>query len=146
MALIGDFIDVPAPASPDDAGADVFERFQADPNVLAIAVVDALWSNGTERAVPILEGMSAAARAYGVPIVGGRCLLMPDGRYRLKLDPPLRLESTGDKDADIARETQAITRADIEGIESIRTLGQIDGLPQHRTQQIGAGSAVPRGH
>lgn len=45
----------------------------------------------------------------GVPIVGGRCLLMPDGRYRLKLDPPLRLRSTGDKDADIARETQAIT-------------------------------------
>jgi two-component system, sensor histidine kinase len=41
MALIGDFIDVPVPASPDDAGADVFERFQADPNVLAIAVVDA---------------------------------------------------------------------------------------------------------
>lgn len=36
-----------------------------------IAVVDALWSNGTERAVPILEGMSAAASAYGVPIVGG---------------------------------------------------------------------------
>jgi AIR synthase-related protein len=36
-----------------------------------IAVVDALWSAGTDRAVPILEGMSAAARTYGVPIVGG---------------------------------------------------------------------------
>jgi AIR synthase-related protein len=38
---------------------------------LPIAVVDALWSNGTGRAVPIPEGMSAAARTYGVPIVGG---------------------------------------------------------------------------
>lgn len=36
-----------------------------------IAVVDALWTHGAERAAPIVEGMNAAARAYGVPIVGG---------------------------------------------------------------------------
>ncbi len=35
------------------------------------AVVDALWSNGDEQAKPIWAGMVAAARAYGVPIVGG---------------------------------------------------------------------------
>ncbi|MBV8030616.1 MAG: sll0787 family AIR synthase-like protein [Betaproteobacteria bacterium] len=36
-----------------------------------IAVVDAVWTDGLERAAPIVEGMNAAARAYGVPIVGG---------------------------------------------------------------------------
>lgn len=36
-----------------------------------IAVVDALWTAGVERAAPIVEGMNAAAHAYGVPIVGG---------------------------------------------------------------------------
>ena len=41
MALIGDFIDRPEPAAPDAAGAEVFERFQREPNTLAVAVVDA---------------------------------------------------------------------------------------------------------
>lgn len=36
-----------------------------------IAVVDALWSPGTPPAQTLLEGLAAAARAYGVPIVGG---------------------------------------------------------------------------
>jgi len=36
-----------------------------------IAVVDALWSDGTARARDILAGMHAAAEVYGVPIVGG---------------------------------------------------------------------------
>ena len=35
------------------------------------AVVDAIWTRGRERAAPILQGMTAASRAYGVPIVGG---------------------------------------------------------------------------
>lgn len=35
------------------------------------AVVDALWSRDTARGREVLEGMAAAARAYGVPIVGG---------------------------------------------------------------------------
>lgn len=36
-----------------------------------IAVVDAVWANGDAVAGSILDGLSAAARAYGVPIVGG---------------------------------------------------------------------------
>ncbi|ACC73676.1 sll0787 family AIR synthase-like protein [Paraburkholderia phymatum] len=36
-----------------------------------LAVVDALWSDGLERAEQILAGMAAASSAYGVPVVGG---------------------------------------------------------------------------
>ncbi|WP_174363110.1 sll0787 family AIR synthase-like protein [uncultured Caballeronia sp.] len=36
-----------------------------------IAVVDALWSDGLQRAEEVLAGMAAASAAYGVPIVGG---------------------------------------------------------------------------
>jgi AIR synthase-related protein len=36
-----------------------------------IAVVDALWSREGDAAQPILEGLSEAARVYGVPVVGG---------------------------------------------------------------------------
>ncbi|KPF80503.1 response regulator receiver protein [Brevundimonas sp. AAP58] len=41
MARIGDFIDAVDPVSPDTLGAVVFDRFEAEPNTLAIAVVDA---------------------------------------------------------------------------------------------------------
>lgn len=36
-----------------------------------LAVVDVLWTPGLERSAEIWEGMSAASRSYGVPIVGG---------------------------------------------------------------------------
>ncbi|HEX5657914.1 MAG TPA: sll0787 family AIR synthase-like protein [Polyangiales bacterium] len=36
-----------------------------------LAVVDALWSAGDERAAEVLAGMREASRKYGVPIVGG---------------------------------------------------------------------------
>lgn len=36
-----------------------------------VAVVDALWSRDGDAAVPVLEGLAAAARTYGVPVVGG---------------------------------------------------------------------------
>jgi hypothetical protein len=36
-----------------------------------LAVVDALWSRGMDPAEEVLHGMSAAAQAYGTPIVGG---------------------------------------------------------------------------
>jgi AIR synthase-related protein len=36
-----------------------------------IAVVDAIWSAGLAQAGPILDGLAAAAAAYGIPIVGG---------------------------------------------------------------------------
>jgi hypothetical protein len=37
----------------------------------AIAIVDILWTPGLARSKTIWEGMTAASRAYGVPIVGG---------------------------------------------------------------------------
>lgn len=37
----------------------------------ALAVVDAVWAEGESAAAPVLEGMRAAAEAYGVPIIGG---------------------------------------------------------------------------
>jgi AIR synthase-related protein len=36
-----------------------------------LAVVDALWSAGAQQGAPVLEGLMAASRRYGVPIVGG---------------------------------------------------------------------------
>jgi AIR synthase-related protein len=36
-----------------------------------VAVADALWARGTEGAAPLLAGMAEAARAFGVPVVGG---------------------------------------------------------------------------
>lgn len=40
MPLIGDFVDLIAPVAPSASGAEVFERFQSEPNTLALAVVD----------------------------------------------------------------------------------------------------------
>src|SRR6202161_1987971 len=37
----------------------------------ALAVVDVVWAEGEEGAKAVLDGLRAAARAYGVPIVGG---------------------------------------------------------------------------
>lgn len=36
-----------------------------------LAVVDALWSAGDAQAAALMDGLQAAARAFGVPIVGG---------------------------------------------------------------------------
>ena len=41
MALIKDFVVTSAPVAPDVSGSVVFDRFQTEPNTLAIAVVDA---------------------------------------------------------------------------------------------------------
>lgn len=35
------------------------------------AIVNAIWSNGADNAAPILEGLKAAAKTFGVPIIGG---------------------------------------------------------------------------
>ena len=40
MARIGDFVDAVEPVTPETPGLTVFERFQGEPNTLAIAVVD----------------------------------------------------------------------------------------------------------
>ena len=44
----------------------------------AIAVVDAIWSEGEENAAVILDGMRAAAERFGVPIVGGHTNVRTD--------------------------------------------------------------------
>jgi AIR synthase-related protein len=36
-----------------------------------LAVVDAIWSAGSQASAPVLEGLCEASRRYGVPIVGG---------------------------------------------------------------------------
>src|ERR1700759_729954 len=36
-----------------------------------LAIVDVLWTPGLDQSGPIWDGMSAASKAYGVPIVGG---------------------------------------------------------------------------
>jgi AIR synthase-related protein len=43
-----------------------------------IAVVDALWSCGTQSAAQLLAGMATASARYGVPIVGGHSNLRSD--------------------------------------------------------------------
>lgn len=43
-----------------------------------IAVVDAVWANGADGAAPVLDGMRAAASAFGVPIVGGHTNIRTD--------------------------------------------------------------------
>jgi AIR synthase-related protein len=43
-----------------------------------IAVVDAVWASGEAGAAPILDGMRAAARTFGVPIVGGHTNIRTD--------------------------------------------------------------------
>jgi len=40
MPRIGDFVDLIAPVAPSTPGGEVFERFQTEPNTLALAVVD----------------------------------------------------------------------------------------------------------
>lgn len=43
-----------------------------------IAIVDAVWADGEAGAAPVLEGMRAAAQAFGVPIVGGHTNIRTD--------------------------------------------------------------------
>ncbi|TAI61901.1 sll0787 family AIR synthase-like protein [Bradyrhizobium sp. Leo170] len=35
------------------------------------AIVNAIWSDGADNAAPILAGLKAAAKAFGVPVIGG---------------------------------------------------------------------------
>jgi uncharacterized protein len=48
-----------------------------------MAIVDVLWAPGLSQAGPVWEGMSAASRAYGVPIVGGHTTLTKSGSSAL---------------------------------------------------------------
>jgi uncharacterized protein len=44
-----------------------------------LAIVDVLWSPGLDKTGAIWEGMSAASKAYGVPIVGGHTTAIKGG-------------------------------------------------------------------
>jgi KDO2-lipid IV(A) lauroyltransferase len=57
---------------------------------------------------------AALALKTGLPIVAGHTLLMPDGRYRVRYEPPLQWVSTGDRRADVTALTQHLTHM-IEG-------------------------------
>jgi uncharacterized protein len=45
-----------------------------------LAVVDILWTPGLEPAIPIWAGITAAAQAYGVPVVGGHTTITRSGK------------------------------------------------------------------
>lgn len=51
------------------------------------------------------------ARRFGCPIVPGRALLLPDGRYRLTFFEPLRPDPSRDADADVVAMTVALNQA-----------------------------------
>jgi Kdo2-lipid IVA lauroyltransferase/acyltransferase len=57
---------------------------------------------------------AALAVKTGCALVPGRATLGADGRYRAVYDPAIEWTPSGDKQADIARITQALTRV-IEG-------------------------------
>src|SRR6267154_1131874 len=44
-----------------------------------VAIVDVLWAAGPDQSGQIWEGMSAASKAYGVPIVGGHTTVTKSG-------------------------------------------------------------------
>ena len=48
-----------------------------------IAVVDVLWTPGPEESSLIWDGIAAASRAYGVPVVGGHTTMIKSGTPRL---------------------------------------------------------------
>jgi AIR synthase-related protein len=43
-----------------------------------IAIVNAIWANGEDQAVPVLEGLKQAAHVYSVPVVGGHTNVRTD--------------------------------------------------------------------
>ncbi len=45
-----------------------------------LAVVNAIWADGAGNASPVLDGMKAASKAFGVPIVGGHTNIRTDRR------------------------------------------------------------------
>jgi KDO2-lipid IV(A) lauroyltransferase len=53
---------------------------------------------------------AALAVKAGCALLLGHTELRPDGRYRLAYDPPLRWSPSGDRDADVRRLTQVLTR------------------------------------
>jgi KDO2-lipid IV(A) lauroyltransferase len=61
---------------------------------------------GQEALVP--AGPALLALRSGAPLVPFVCRRLPDDRYRVEVQPPLRFDATDDKDRDVERLTQAI--------------------------------------
>lgn len=62
-----------------------------------------------------VSGPALLALRTGVPLLSAFCVWEPDDTYRIIFLPPLHAESTGDKEADIARTTTLLT-ALLEGV------------------------------
>jgi KDO2-lipid IV(A) lauroyltransferase len=61
---------------------------------------------GQDALVP--AGPALLALRSGAPVVPFVCRRLPDDRYRVEVQPPLRFEATDDKDRDVERLAQAI--------------------------------------
>ena len=52
-----------------------------------LAVVDAVWSDGEEKAAPVLRGLARRRRTFGVPLVGGHTNIRTDRGQLVGRDP-----------------------------------------------------------
>jgi signal transduction histidine kinase/ActR/RegA family two-component response regulator len=104
MARIGDFISVIAPVSPDTHGAQVFDRFQSEPNTLVIAVV-----NADNRPVGLIERNAFTLR---MAAEFGRALYARRPASSLMNESPRIL----DADTDAAVLFQSLDASDLGGL------------------------------
>jgi KDO2-lipid IV(A) lauroyltransferase len=84
--------------------------------------------------------VAALAVKTGCPVIGGRAVLMPSGRYRQVYDPPIVWTPTGDRQADIAALTQKM--ADM--IEAWVRETPEQWLWMHRRWKTQPGSPAPQ--
>ena len=62
------------------------------------------------RPTNFVQGPAALARHQNAPIVPGYIHRLPDGRHRIRFYPPIFVERTKDKEADIRRAMEAVSR------------------------------------
>lgn len=62
------------------------------------------------RPTNFVQGPAALARHQNAPIVPGYIHRLPDGRHRILFHPPVFVERTKDKEADIRRAMEAVSR------------------------------------
>jgi KDO2-lipid IV(A) lauroyltransferase len=61
------------------------------------------------RQVSTPRGPAVLALKFGCPILSGVMIRMPDGRFRVEIDEPLKHQPTGDDEKDVVALTQAFT-------------------------------------
>jgi signal transduction histidine kinase/ActR/RegA family two-component response regulator len=104
MARIGDFISVVEAVSPDTPGAQIFDRFQSEPNTLVIAVVD-----DQDRPVGLIERNAFTLR---MAAEFGRALYARRPASSLMSEAPRIL----DADTDAAILFQSLDAGDLGGL------------------------------